>query len=184
MPSILCLLVVWLGVFLCLRLISSGKPTAAATLELLRAKPGAAEGAERRHAWIALMSSRLAVLDLDSRHRTLMDSRLRSAFLDLSPEDQALFLKSIETPGQREFVEGSKGWSAGRYERLLQPALADLEELKTGSTAQFEALLADSSKWKIATSGLISVLKDESLLTRFDAQPLIERIQIHSQMGR
>lgn len=180
----MCLLVVWLGVSLAVRMVSSGKPTAAGTLALLDAKPGAAASAETRHAWIALFSSHLAVLDLDARHRILMDPRLRSAFVDMSPVDQSRFLQSIETPGLSEFIEGTKGWSVGRYERLIQPALADLEEIKAGATAELEAVLANPPKWRFGEGGIESIFKDAAPLTRFDTRPLIERLQRYSQFGR
>ncbi len=184
MPSILCLLAVWLGVSQAVRMLSSGKPSAAATLALLDARPGAAEGAETRHAWIALISSRLAGLDLDSRHLVLMDSRLRSAFSEMSPEDQTHFLKATETPGLREFIEGSKRWSMSRYERLIAVAMAELEEQKPGSNARLLASLTRPAEEAIRKDGLEAFLKDTDPLTRFDTRPFIERLQKYSQMAR
>ena len=187
MPSILCLLVVWLGVFLAVRMVSSGKPSAATTLKLLDAWP-AAGNAEARRAWIALISSRLSDLDLDSRHLVLMDPRLRTVFLEMSPEDQSYFLKAVELPGLRTFIEASKGASGGRFGRLLRPAAADLEALKSGSSARFEALLvfdlalAESTIKKVGIEGGFKDPTDP--LTRFDLRPLIERMQKYSQMGR
>lgn len=188
MPSILCLLVVWLGVSLAVRMVSSGKPSRATTLKLLDAWPAAAGNAEARRAWIALISSRLSGLDLDSRHLVLMDPRLRTVFLEMSPEDQSYFLNATELPGMREFLEGSIGASVGRCGRLLRPAVADLEALKTGSTARFQAMqvldvaLAESAIAKVGIEGAFKDPTDPR--TRFDIRPLIERMQKYSQFGR
>lgn len=187
-PSILCLLVVWLGVSVAVRMVSSGKPSAAATLKLLDEWPGAAGNAERRQAWIALISSRLSHLNLDSRHLVLMDSGLRSVFLEMSPEDQAYFLTATQPPKMKELVEGSKRWSSGRCVRLMEPALADLEELKTGSAARFKAMLVVDlaiAEPAIEKVGIEAVFKRPAdPLTRFDTRPFIERIQKYAQMGR
>lgn len=188
MPSILFLLVVWLGVSLAVRMVSSGKPSAVTTLQLLETWPEDAGNAGARRAWIALFSSRLAGLDPDSRHLVLMDPRLRSAFSEMPAEDQTHFLEAIETPGMKKFIEGSKGASGGRCGRLLRPAVADLEALKPGSTARFQAMLlfdvalAESAIEKVGIEG---AFKDPTApITRFDIRPLIERMQKYSQKGR
>lgn len=183
-PIILCLLAVWFGVFLAVRLLPLSKPSAATVLNLLESKPGVAESTETRRGWITSFSSLLAALDLDSRHRILMDPRLRVAFMGMTPEDQAFFLKSIERPSFKEFIEGSKVWSVGRYERLTQPALADLETLVPDSTARFKSFIIDPSRWRLGTSGIESIFPDTAPLTRFDTLPLIERFQKYSQFGR
>ncbi len=188
MPSILCLLAVWLGVSLAVRVVSAGKPSVATTLKLLDAWPAAAGNPAARRAWIAQMASRLSGLDMDSRHLVLMDPRLRSVFVAMSPDDQSYFLEAIEPPGMKKFIEGSIGVSGGRAGRLLRPAMADLEALKTGSAARFQAMLvldvalAESA---IAKIGIEGAFKDPTNpLTRFDIRPLIERMQKYSQKGR
>jgi hypothetical protein len=184
MPSILCLLGVWLGVALAVRLVSSGKPTAATTLALLETRPGAAESTETRRAWIASIAARLAGLDLDARHLVLMDPRFRAAFSEMSAEDQAQFLTAIETPRLREFIEGTKAWNLARFDRVFPPALADLEEIQPGSGARFKALVARPAAEAIAPRGIEAFPKDTDPLTRFDTRPLIERVQKYSQLGR
>ncbi len=188
MPGILCLLVVWLGVVAAVRLVSSGKPSVASTLKLVEAWPAGAVNDEARRRWIELFSSHLSALDLDARHLVLMEPRLRSVFIEMSPEDQSHFLKATEPPGMRELIEGSKRWNGGRCARLVQPAVADLEALKTGSSARFQAMfVADLSiaEPAIETVGIEGIFKGTTdPLTRFDTRPLVERIQKHSQMGR
>ena len=188
MPSILCLLAVWLGVSLAVRLVSSGKPSVATTLKLLDDWSAAAGNPEARRAWIAQMASRLSGLDMDSRHLALMEPRLRSVFVAMTPEDQTYFLEAIEPPGMKKFIEGSIGASGGRAGRLLRPAMADLEALRTGSTARFQALqvpeiaLVESAIEKVGIEG---AFKDPTNpLTRFDIRPLVERMQKYSQRGR
>lgn len=188
MPSILSLLVVWLGVSLAVRMVSSGKPSAATALRLLEAWPAAAGNPEARRAWIAQMAFRLSGLDMDSRHLVLMEPRLRSVFVDMSPADQSYFLDAIEPPGMKKFIEGSIGASGGRAGRLLRPALADFEALKTGSAARFQALqvldiaLVESAIEKVGIEG---AFKDPTNpLTRFDIRPVVERMQKYSQKGR
>jgi len=184
MPGIVCLLVIWLIVALAVRVVMSRKPSEATTLDLLATKPGAGENVDARHGWIALFATQISCLDLDTRHRVLMNPRIRSAFVEMSPEDQLHLLASIETRVINEFIEGSKRWSLGRYERLMQPALADLEGLKFGSSESMEALLARPTVGDVGKFGIMAFLKETDPLMRFDTLPLIERIQKHSQMGR
>ena len=188
MLSISCLLVVWLGVAAAVRIVSSGKPSVASTIKVVDAWPAAAANEEARRGWIELIASRLSALDLDSRHLVLMEPRLRSVFIEMSADDQSYFLKATEPPGMREFIEGSKRWSVGRCVRLLRPAIADLEALKSGSTARFQALqvfdaaLAEPAIEKVGIEGLFRQPTDP--LTRFDTRPLIERMQKYSQRGQ
>ena len=98
-PSIVCLLALWLGVIAVVRIISSGKPSAASTLALLDSRPADGANESARREWIDLLASRLAALDLDSRHLVFMEPRLRSAFVEMSPEDQAYFLTATEQAG-------------------------------------------------------------------------------------
>ena len=185
MPSILSLLVVWLGITLCVRAISSGKPSVATTLKLLDAWPAAAAANEEaRREWIGLIASRLSALDLDSRHQVLMDSRLRSALTEMSNEDQTYLLQATEPPSMSVFLEGTKGWGRLRFERILPLALGDLEDLKPGSAAQAQALLANPADDAIRQAGIKAYLKNKDPITRLDAQPLIERIQKYCQLGR
>lgn len=187
MPSILLLLAIWLGVALAVRMVSSGKPSAAATLALVEARPAAGADPETLHAWIGRFSSRLAGLELDARHRVLMDPRLRAAFAEMPAAGQTHFLAGIETPGWKEFIEGTKRWNGGRCVRLMQPALADLDRLEPGSAARFRALLvvdlavADPAVEQVGIDG---IFRGTDPLTRFDARPFIERIQKYSQRGR
>ncbi|MES2570408.1 MAG: hypothetical protein V4710_10195, partial [Verrucomicrobiota bacterium] len=153
MPSILCLLVIWLLVLMAVRMVSSAKPSHVAVLEFLNKRPGVTGSDGARHAWIGLMASHLSRLDVDSRHLALMNPRMRSAFLELPQEDQSHFLAAIQQRGMKEFIEGSKGWSLGRYERLMQPALADLEGLQGGSGERFEAMLARPGPESVQQAG-------------------------------
>jgi hypothetical protein len=188
MPSILCLLVVWLGISLAVRMASSGKPSVATTLSLLDEWPNAAGNAEARRAWIALFSSRLSGLEMDSRHLVLMEPSLRLVFVKMSPEDQSHFLEAIEPPGMKKFLEGSTGASGGRFRRLLRQSSSDLEALKTGSTDRFQAMLLSNfflAELEIGKVGFEGAFKDSTdPLTRFDLRPLIERMQKYSQQGR
>ena len=184
MPSILCLLLIWAAVSLAARLVLSTKPSAAATLELLNSRPAAAENAKVTQAWIGSMASMISKLDLDSRHLVLLNPGFHTAFLEMSAENQARLLNAIELRGMRDFIEGSKRWSRGRYERLSAPALADLEGLKPGSTAQFDAMLADPKPDAIAKTGIEAFLKQTDPVSRFEILPWIERMQKYSQQGR
>ena len=185
-PSIVCLLALWLGVITVVRVISSGKPSAAGTIALLDSWPvDRANTITARREWIDLFASRLAALDLDSRHVVLMEPRLRSAFLALSPEDQAYFLTATKQAGMQRFIEGTKRWNRGRYERLFQPALLDLEQLKEGSRKRLIELLIDPEKWNEGGGGIETTFKAPAApLTRFDSRPLIERVRKHSEFGR
>ena len=184
MPSILCLILIWAVVSLATRLALSTKPSAGATLELLNKRPGSAENAEASQAWIAAMASSISKLDLDSRHMVLLNPGFRTAFLEMSAENQARLLNAIELRGIRDFIEGSKRWSRGRYERLSAPALADLEGLKAGSSAQFEAMFADPNQDALAQAGIEAFLKHPDPVSRFEILPWIERMQKYSQQGR
>lgn len=130
------------------------------------------------------MASSISKLDLDSRHLVLLNPSFRSAFLEMSAENQSRLLNAIELHGMREFIEGSKRWSRGRYERLTAPALADLEGLKPGSSAQFEAMLADPKQDALAQAGIEAFLKHPDPVSRIDLLPWIERMQKYSQQGR
>lgn len=184
LPSILCLLAIWALVSLATRLVLSTKPSAANTLDLLDKKPGVAENVEAQQAWMATFSSSLSKLDLDSRHQILLNPRVRTAFLEMPTETQTRFLEAIELRGMREFIEGSKRWSRGRYERLSSPALSDLEGLKTGSSKQFEAMLAQPTQAAIGRAGIEAFLKNTDPISRFELLPWIERMQKYSQQGR
>ena len=184
MPSILCLVLIWAAVSVAARLVMSSKPSAGDTLELLKTRPGPADPAEARQAWIDSISSSISKLDLDSRHQILLNPDFRSAFSEMSAANQASLLEAIELRGMRDFIEGSKRWSRGRYERLTQPALADLEGLKPGSRAQFEAMLAEPKPDSIAQAGIEAFLKQTDPISRFEILPWIERMQKYSQQGR
>jgi hypothetical protein len=184
MPSILCLVLIWAAVSVAARLVLPAKPSADTTLELVNTRPGSAGNAEARQAWITSISSSISKLDLDSRHRVLLNPSFRSAFLEISPGDQSRLLQAIELRGMPDFIEGTKRWSRGRYERLTQPALADLEGLKPGSSAQFEAMLADPKPDAIAQAGIEAFLKQTNPVSRFEILPWIERMQKYSQQGR
>jgi hypothetical protein len=184
MPSILCLVLIWAVVSVAARLVLSAKPSADATLELLNNRPASGENAEAREAWTTSIASTISQLDLDSRHVVLLNPGFRSAFLEMSAEEQSRFLKVIELRGMPDFIEGTKRWSRGRYERLTQPALADLEGLKSGSSAQFEAMLADPKPDAIAQVGIEAFLKQTDPLSRLETLPWIERMQKYSQQGR
>lgn len=184
MPSILCLLVIWVLISLAVHMVSSAKPSETTALELLDTRPGSTETAEARQAWIASFSSYLAQLDLDSRHLVLLNPRFRSAFLEMSTEDQARLLEAIELHGMRDFIEGSRRWSRGRYERLTQPSLADLEGLKTGAGEQFQAMLTLPTQDAIGREGIEAFLQKKDPISRFELLPWTERMQKYSQQGR
>lgn len=184
MPGVLFLMVIWLLVFLAVRMVQSRKPSEATTLVLLEAKPVATENAAAQRVWITSLASQISRLDVDSRHLVLMSPRLRTAFLEMSPGDQSSFLEMIAPRGMKEFIEGSKGWSLGRYERLTQPALADLEALQSGSSARTEALLIQPTVEAVAKSGIAAFFKETDLQTRFDLLPFVERVQKYAQLGR
>ena len=184
-PSIVCLLALWLGVITVVRVISSGKPSAASTIALLDSWPVDRANTIARRGWIDLFASRLSALDLDSRHVVLMEPSLRSAFLAMSPEDQAYFLTATEQAGMPHFIEGTKRWNRGRYERLFQPALLDLEQLNEGSRKRLIELLIDPEKWNDGGGGIETTFKEATApLTQFDSRPLIERVRKHSEFGR
>lgn len=184
-PVIGCLLVLWLGVFTAVRIISSGKPSTASTLALLDSWPGAGASEKSRREWIDLFASRLATLDPDSRHLVLMTPRLRSAFIDMSADDEAYFLSTTEQPGMKAFLEGTKLWNRGRYERLIRSALSDLDQLEAGTRERMLLLLTDSEHWNDHGDGIDSLFKDSSsMLNRFKARPLIERVRKYSEFGQ
>ena len=184
MPGIFCLLAVWVAIAVALRAVQSRKPTVNSVLAMLESRPAAGETADVRRAWIGAFSSRLARLDMDSRHLVLMNPRLRAVFLELSPEDRSYFLKVTETPWMREFVEGSKEWSKRLYKGLMTLSLSELEDQENGSRARIEARLASPAIEAVKKDGIEAYLKDTDPLTMFDIRPLIERIQKNCQMGR
>ena len=184
LPSIVCLLAIWALVSLATRLVLSVKPSAGATLELLNTRPSSTASAEARQIWVSLFSSSISKLDLDSRHLVLLNPSFRSAFLEMSTENQSRLLEAIELRGMRDFIEGSKRWSRGRYERLTPPALADLDALQTGLGEQFEAMLAQPQPDAIARAGIEAFLKNTDPVSRFELLPWIERMQKYSQQGR
>ena len=184
-PSIVCLLALWLGVITVVRVISAGKPSAASTIALLDSWPVDRTNAGVRREWIDRFASRLAALDLDSRHVVFMEPRLRSAFIEMPSEDQAYFLKVTEQAGMQHFLEGTKGWNRGRYERMFQPALIDLDQLQEGARNRLHELLIDPEKWNAEGGGIETTFKEPtSPLTRFEARPVIERVRKHSEFGR
>lgn len=183
MPIIICLLAVWGGVAVTLRAVQSGKPTVNSALAILESRPGAGEPADVRRAWIDSFASHLAKMELDARHKILMDPRLRSAFVDMPSDDQSFYLGATQTPGMAEFIEGAKTWSPAHFNRLLPASLAELEELHCGARARFESLIATPSAGQNENSGIAALLVETDPLTQFDARPLIERVQKNSQMG-
>lgn len=184
-PSIVCLLALWLGVVVVVRMISSGKPSTASTLALLDSWPALQATESARREWIDRFASRLAGLDLDSRHLVLLEPRLRSAFNEMLPADQTHFLSATEQAGMPHFLLGSKRWNRGRYERLFQPALADLEQLQAGSRKRLIGMLIEPEKWNADGEGIEFTFRNATApLTRFDALPLIERVRKHSEFGR
>lgn len=184
LPSILCLLAIWAGVMLVTRLVIAAKPTAGATLGHLKTKPDSTVSGESRQSWLDAVSSSLMRLDLDSRHLVLLDPAFRAVFAGLSAPEQTRFLEAIELRGMREFREGSKRWSLGRYERLSAPAMADLENLKTGSAGLTEAALVRPNRNAVAQAGIEAFLGSADPVTRFDLLPWVERMQKYSQQGR
>lgn len=184
LPVIICLLILWVLVSLGIHWIQSRKPSGADALALLDRRPDRDAPAEARRAWIAQFCSRLAPLDLDSRHRVLMDPRLGAVFSEWPNGEQEIFLKTSEPHLMAEFIEGSKGWNPGRYDRLTRLSLADLEALQPGSEARLRPFLADPRDELIWKAGVLSLLVNTDPMTIFETRPLIERIQKYSQMGR
>jgi hypothetical protein len=175
-------LVLWAVVAAVVWSLDRERPTAENTVRFLRQHPLRAEiSAIDRQQWITRLTARINKLESEDRQRLFLAPQMRQAIEQLTDQEKSLYLQLTLSKGIPGMLEGFRNAPPERRWRRLDVALNELELFQSGSRQDLEKIL---DKHRITAEGFDPYLREASITTQIQLQPLLERIQSIVQVTR
>jgi DNA invertase Pin-like site-specific DNA recombinase len=179
------LLVIWALAAGIVGLARSSRPDPARLTAFLAANPASALNGPERERVMERVISDLNRLNFEQRRQLQRSPELREFFESLPPGEKEVFIERTLPEGFRQMMIAFNEMEPERRKRLVERALADIEQAREDGRMNGPAPEVDAAVTrKIIDEGLQAFYSEASAEVKLDLAPVIERIQESLQTMR